>query len=90
MKSFKIKFRNEALKSEFRRFLDFGKMIGLSEVRGSGFRFEDLILLCFCLQMLIDKIFKANNEICLKCDYQLKQKTISREKNVALDKKWIL
>ena len=30
--------------------------------------------------MLNDKMLKPNNEICLKCEYQLKQKTISREK----------
>ena len=44
--------------------------------------------------MLNDKIFKPNNEICLKCDYQLKQKTTSREKMLHLIKsvffeKWI-
>ena len=64
-------------------------MIGLSESWGSGFRYEDLLFVCFCLQTLHDKILKPNNEVCLKCKYQLKQKTISRE-NVATDKKYIL
>ena len=64
----------------------FGNMIGLSEILGSGFRCEDLILVCFCLQMLHDKILKPNNEMCLKCEYQLKQKTIGREKILQLIK----
>ena len=59
-------------------------MIWLTEFWGSGFRCEELILLHFCLQMLNDKILKSNNEICLKCEYQLKQKTTSREKNLQL------
>ena len=73
----------------FRDFLDVWKMIGFSEFRGSGFRYEDLLFVGFCLQMLHDKILKPNNEVCLKCKYQLKQKTRSRE-NVATDKKCIL
>ena len=62
-------------------------MIGLSEFWGNGFRSEDLILLCFCLQMLSSKMLKPNNETCLKCEYQLKEKTISREKILQLIKK---
>ena len=58
----------------------FGNMIGLSEFRGSCFRFEDLILLCFCLQIGNNNMLKPNNEMCLKCKYQLKLKTIGREK----------
>ena len=34
--------------------------------------------------MLNDKTLKPNNEICLKCEYGLKQKTTSREKNLQL------
>ena len=69
-------------------------MIGLSEFWGSGFKCENLILLCFCLQIGNDNILKPNNEIYLKCLYQLKQKTISREKMLQLVKgaffeKWI-
>ena len=41
----------------------FGNVIGLSEFWGSGLRCEDLILLCFCLQMLNYKMLKPNNEI---------------------------
>ena len=37
---------------------------------------KDLILKCFFLQMLNDKMFKPNNEICLKCEYHFKQKII--------------
>ena len=55
-------------------------MIGLSQFCGSGFGCEDLILLCFCLEMLNDKMLKPTYEIYLKCKYQLKQKTITREK----------
>ena len=48
----------------------------------------------FYLQMLNDKMLKPNNEICFKCEYQLKQKIISREKMLQLIKcafleKWI-
>ena len=35
-------------------------------------------------------MLKPNNEICLKCEYQLKQKTISREKNIEFNKNCIL
>ena len=38
---------------------------GLLEFWGIGFRCEYLILLCFCLQILNDKMLKPNNEICL-------------------------
>ena len=69
-------------------------MIGLSEFWRSCFRCEDLILLFFCLQIGNDKMLKPNNEICLKSKYQLKQKTISREKilqliKIAFFEKWI-
>ena len=57
----------------------FRDMIRLSEFWGSVFGCEDLILACFCLQMLNDNILKPTNE-CLKCQYQLKQKTLTREK----------
>ena len=72
----------------------FGNLIGLLEFWGSGFRCEDRILLCFCLQIGNDKMLKPNNEICLKSKYQLKQKTISREKilqliKIAFFEKWI-
>ena len=40
--------------------------------------------------MLKDKMFKPKNKICLKCEYQFKQKTASRKKNVSTDKKYIL
>ena len=53
----------------------FGNMIGLSEFWGIGFGLEDLTLLCFCLEILNDNMLKPTNEICLKCKYQLKQKT---------------
>ena len=36
--------------------------------------------------MLNNKISKANYEICLKCKYQLKHKTISTEKMLLLTK----
>ena len=52
----------------------FGNMIGLSEFWSSGFRCEDLILLCFCLHILNYKMLKPNNEI--KCEYLLKHNTI--------------
>ena len=48
----------------------FGNMIGLSGFSGRGFRREDLILLCFGLQIANDNMLKPNNEICLKCKYQ--------------------
>ena len=72
----------------------FGNMIRHSEFWGSGFRCEDLILPYFCLQMGNDNMLKSNNEICLKYEYQLKQKNISREKTLqliknALSEKWI-
>ena len=71
-----------------------GNMIGLSEIWGSGFRCEDLMLLCFCLKMLNDNMLKPKKEVRLKCKYQLKQKTIAREKMLQLIKsvffeKWI-
>ena len=43
-------------------------MIGLSEICGSRFRCEDLILLHFYLQVLNNKMLKPNNKICLKCE----------------------
>ena len=61
-------------------------MIGLSELWGSGFRCEDLILLCCFLRIGNDNMLKPNTEICLKCEYQLKLKTISREKMLQLTK----
>ena len=67
-----------------------GNMIGLSEFWGSGFRCEELIILHLCLEIGNDNMLKPNNEISLKCEYQLKQKTISTKKNVATDKKRIL
>ena len=72
----------------------FGNMIGLSDFLESGFRYEDLILLRFCLQILNGEILKLNNEICLKSKYRLKQKIISKEKIMQLIKsaffeKWI-
>ena len=36
--------------------------------------------------MLHGKILKLNNETCLKCEYQLKQKNMSREKMLQLVK----
>ena len=51
-----------------------GNMIRHSEFWGSGFRCEDVTLPYFCLQIESDKILKSNNEICLKYEYQLKQK----------------
>ena len=41
-------------------------MIELSEFHGSGFRFGDLILLRFYLQMLNDEMLKLKYEICFK------------------------
>ena len=35
-------------------------------------------------------MFKPKNKICLKCEYQFKQKTASRKKNVSTDKNYIL
>ena len=64
----------------------FGNMIGFSEFWGSGFRCEDLIMICFCLQIGNDNILKPNNEIWLKCEYQLKLKTIRTEKMLQLTK----
>ena len=64
----------------------FGKMIGLAEVQVSGFRSEDLILLRFYLQIVNDKMLKPSNEACLKCKYQFKKITISREKMLQLGK----
>ena len=58
----------------------FGNMIRLSGFWASGFGCEDLILVCFCLQLLSDNMLKPTNEIRLKCQYQLKQKTMTREK----------
>ena len=55
-------------------------MIGLSEFQGSGLRCENLIRLQFYLQMLND------NNTYLKCWYQLKQKTVSRETMLKLIK----
>ena len=65
----------------------FGSLIGLSEFWSGGFGCEDLILIHFCLQMLNDNKLKPTNEICLKRKYHLKQKTITRGKNVATGKK---
>ena len=56
-------------------FLMFGN-IKPWELGGSSFRCEDLILKCFCLWMLNDKMLKPNNEICSKCEYHFKQKTM--------------
>ena len=72
----------------------FGNMIRHSKFCGSGFRCEDLILPYFCLQMGNDNMLKSNNKICLKYEYQLKQKNISRERTLQLIKnalfaKWI-
>ena len=64
----------------------FGNMIRHSEFWGSGFICEDLILPYFCLQMGNDNMLKSNDELCLKYEYQLKQKNIRRE-NVAAVKK---
>ena len=36
--------------------------------------------------MLSDKMLKPNIEICLKCEYQLKQKNLGREKMLQLIK----
>ena len=58
----------------------FGKTIRLSEFRVTGSICEDLIFLCFYLQMLNEKILKLN-ETCLKCEYQLKYITVAWEKN---------
>ena len=41
----------------------FGNMIGLAGFWGSGFKCEDLILVCFYHQMLNDKMLKPNNEM---------------------------
>ena len=41
----------------------FRNIIGLSEFWGSGFRCEDLLLSCFCLQMLNNNMLKPNNEM---------------------------
>ena len=60
-----------------------GNMIGLSEFWGQC---EYLIFLCFCFQMLNDNMLKPLDEIYLKCKYQLKQKTITREKMLQLIK----
>ena len=43
-----------------------GNMINLSELSEKGFSFEILIPLCFCLQMLNNKMLKPINEICLQ------------------------
>ena len=61
-------------------------MFGLSEFRNSGFECKDLILSCFFLPTLNDNMLKPINEIGLKCKYQLKQKTIAREKMLQLIK----
>ena len=66
--------------NHFEAFQIFGNMIRLSESWGSCFGCEDLILLCFCHQMLNTNMLKATSEICLKCKYQLKQKTITKKK----------
>ena len=44
----------------------FGKKIQLSEFQVTGPRCEDLIVLCFYLQMSNEKMLKTN-EACLKC-----------------------
>ena len=72
----------------------FRNTTGLLGQWGSGFRCKNLILLCFCLQTGSDNMLKPNNEICFKCEYKLKQKTVSREKMLQLIKsafseKWI-
>ena len=51
-----------------------GNMTRHSEFCSSRFRYEDLTLPYFCLQMGNNNILKSNNEICLKYEYQLKQK----------------
>ena len=58
----------------------FGNMIALSEFWGSGFRYEDLNTLMLLPQIGNDNMLKPNNKICLKCEYQLKLKTISKAK----------
>ena len=63
-------------------------MIGLSEICGSRFRCEDLILLHFYLQVLNNKMLKPNNKICLKCESTEPEKYKQR-KNVVTDKKCI-
>ena len=72
----------------------FGNVTGLSEFWSRNLRCEDLMLLLFWVQMLNDKILKLNNKTCIKCEYQLKQKTLSRKKILQLIKsaffeKWI-
>ena len=62
--------------SHLEAFQAFGNVVGPSEFWGSGFRWEDLMLIRFCLQMLNNKMLKPNNEILLKCAYKLDQKTI--------------
>ena len=63
-----------------------GNTTGPSKFWGGGFGCEDLKLVCFCLHMLNNNMLKPTNEICLKCKYQLKQKTITREKILQLIK----
>ena len=68
----------------------FGKTIRLSEFWVTGSICEDLIFLCFYLQMSNEKILKLN-ETCLKCEYQLKYITVAWEKNKTDEfrEKWV-
>ena len=68
----------------------FGNIIGLSEFWDGDFRWKDIILACFCLQIGNDNPLKPNDEICLKCEYQLKQKTTIREEMLLLIKRVFL
>ena len=61
-------------------------MFELTEFWGSSFRCEEIILLRIYLQVLNDKMLKLNNEICLKCEYQIKIETIRSEKMLQLIK----
>ena len=67
----------------------FGKTIWLPKCQVTSSRCEDLILLHFYLQMLND-INVKNSLDSLRCKYQLKQITKTREKNVAPNKNCFL
>ena len=58
----------------------FGDMMKLSGFWGSGFGREDLRIACFRLQMFNNNMLKPSNQICLKCQHQLKKKTTTIEK----------
>lgn len=62
-------------KESYRDFMDIWKNYWAFRVSVSGFRCKELILLHYYLLIVNNKMSKRNNQIYLKCKYQLKRIT---------------